>query len=159
MTIGEVCIAARAEGLSYGKYVAKHLNPVRPIKSMPPLKAKKSGLKRDQCCRQYTADGVFVAEFESVAQAAEAMTTNIENLLRALRGDNATCLGYQWRYAFDPTPLKSKRVVCQYTPEGELVGIYPSGHAAESVCAGNINRAIKSGGMAGGYYWKREYRD
>ena len=160
MTITEVCIAAQAEGLSYGQYVSKYLTrQIRVNRLDPELKPAKAGLKRDQVCRQYTLDGEFVAEYETVIQAAEAVNAKVSTVLRALNGDNATCSGYQWRYGHDATPVRKKKVVCQYTPEGKLVGVYRSGLEAGNVYHANINRALKNGTPICGYYWRREYRD
>lgn len=159
MTIEEICKAARAEGISYGQYVFKHCSVVPKATSLALLtQPTKRRLSRNQRCRQFDLNGVLIAEYESVDEAAAAVGTTSHNLSAALRGDNATSMGYQWRYSDDPTKVTEKEVICQYTPDGELIGVYKTIQEATAVCGkGSISRAIAKKIRAGGYYWRREH--
>lgn len=88
---------------------------------------------------QYTWEGKFIKQYNSLREAVEAFGENertISYLSAACRGALYTWRGYQWRYAGDapPAPLKNpifpKRKVAQYTLEGKLVKIFPSTCAA-----------------------------
>lgn len=159
MTIEEICKAAKAEGISYGQYVFRHC-PVVPKAAPLPLLTQptKRRLARTQRCRQFDADGTLISEYESVREAAAAVGTAPHTLSAALRGDNATSMGFQWRYSDDPTKVIEKEVICQYTLNGQLVGVYKTIKEAKAACGtGNISRAISQKIKAGGYYWRREH--
>lgn len=57
--------------------------------------------KNVQCkkVRQYTKKGVFVAEYESVKEAADSVGTNSNNISHVCLGKGKTCKGYIWRFA------------------------------------------------------------
>lgn len=145
--IAKIEKAARRENLSYGQYVSKYLTRNTP----PPAQ------KACKRIRQYGMDGNLIAEYDSVSAAATAVKTGRHNLMAALRGDNHSSMGYQWRYADDLAAVQKKESIYQYTAAGELVGVYETMTAAERASGNcNVSRAIAKGYKAGGYYWRRK---
>lgn len=155
MTIEEVERAARKEGLSYGQYVFKHF-PHDIATAKNDNKSKTINIKSLRPCKKYTIQGVFSAEYSSVADAAAAQEISTVSIEKALKGETFTAGGYQWRYSDDPTPVEEKLVICQYDPGNKLVATYSTlkEASASCSCAPNIKRALKTGIKAGGYYWR-----
>ena len=48
---------------------------------------------------QLSVDGIFIARFESVAEAARLLNMPATHISRCARGKRKTSRGYQWRYA------------------------------------------------------------
>jgi len=70
----------------------------------------KTGRKRVQCkkVRQYSGTGEFIAEFESVKEAAESVGALSSNISAVCLGKGNTCKGFIWKYVkkvkkVDPT--------------------------------------------------------
>jgi hypothetical protein len=49
--------------------------------------------------KQYSLDGTFIAEFESLGEAARRTNLNLANISRCCRNTRKTLGGYKWRYA------------------------------------------------------------
>jgi len=47
---------------------------------------------------QYTKDGEFVCEFNSLTEASNVLGLRLDGLSSALSGRNKTCGGYVWKY-------------------------------------------------------------
>ena len=101
--------------------------PVGHKGARPDLKGK---FAKPVC--QYSKDGEFVAEFESIKEAAsfignEKYASEISN---CCNNKLKTARGYIWRHKGDkaPEPFKNEalRSIEQYTFDGELVSTYPS---------------------------------
>lgn len=81
---------------------------------------------------QYTKEGEFIAEFNSVREAALACGKphGGPDITNCCKGNLKTAYGYIWRHKDDnaPEPFKDchSRKIAQYTYEGELVGTYDS---------------------------------
>lgn len=149
MTITEVCIAARELNMSYGAYVAKYLP--RPVATVQ----KKVRHSREEICYQYSLDGVLIAKYASVTEAAAALDVNVKYLMSALRGEKPSAYGFCWRFA--DTPAAKEPMIHQYTDDGVLVAVYPTIAAAKAATGnGHIWRAIKEKKKANGYYWERK---
>lgn len=115
LTISEMAIAARMNGMSYGHYV-QALRADRA--KLPPIKEIRAQLvkpkKRDRSngpVNCYDMEGNFLAGYPSAASAAEAIGGNRHTIQGACRCiDLKSAYGYQWRYAGDEAPGVYKRV-------------------------------------------------
>lgn len=108
---------------------------------------------------QYTLDGVFVAEYDSISEAAERNNICDSGITKSCLGEYTQCGGYLWRYASDvnysheniePRINPKAKKVLQLTMDGEFIAEYNSiEEAAEKVngitcsisscCHGNQN--------------------
>lgn len=110
---------------------------------------------------QYTTDGVFIKEWNSIFEAIEHYNAG-GGISNCLQGKAKTCKGFIWKYKSDdnsvePTKLYHKKTtVIQYTLDGQFVAEYASTQEASrqtgiqhisDVCLGKRNKA-------GGFIWK-----
>lgn len=86
---------------------------------------------------QYTKDGKFVAEFESVTEASKSTGIDFRQISSACIGKYKTSMGFVWRFKGDDfdkfaiqNNIKTKKKVIQYTLNKEFVNEYPSIHEA-----------------------------
>lgn len=119
-------------------------------------------------CYQYSIDGEFIAEFESVAAAARSLGKNHCNINNTLLGKFNTAYGYRWSYdkvEFLP-PLQSSytgasKEVYQYDLQGNFIAQYSSTKEAARVLnksQGNISSAASGKRKtAYGYRWSYDY--
>ena len=120
--------------------------------------------------RQYTKDGIFMADYKSSREAAEAAGTSSGAVVRAAHGERKTGGGFIWKKVKEETPLDNieisgescigyhdKRPVLQMDLEGtEICQFNSIAHASRATgisrrslsCA--LNGAQKT---AGGYRW------
>lgn len=79
---------------------------------------------------QYSKEGVFIREFNSIKDAATAMNGNHVYISCCCRGKCPTAYGYIWRKKGEqaPKPYKNKkeRTIMQYTQDGVFIAEYPS---------------------------------
>lgn len=52
-----------------------------------------------RCVKQYSIDGIFIAEYESIAEAGRALGISPGNIPQVCRGKHKTYGGFIWRYA------------------------------------------------------------
>lgn len=127
-------------------------------------------IKAGHVYRQYTADGVFVADYNSSREGAEATGVSASSIARAAHGERRTGGGFLWRVVPKDTKkdmiqvdLTSKignherRPLLQMTSDGRVVGEYLSiAHASRAL---NISRRSLSCALsgaqktAGGFVW------
>ena len=120
--------------------------------------------------RQYTKDGIFMADYKSSREAAEAAGTSSGAVVRAAHGERKTGGGFIWKKVKEETPQDNieisgescigyhdKRPVLQMDLEGtEICQFNSIDHASRATgisrrslsCA--LNGAQKT---AGGYRW------
>lgn len=120
--------------------------------------------------RQYTKDGIFMADYKSSREAAEAAGTSSGAVVRAAHGERKTGGGFIWKKVKEETPQDNieisgescigyhdKRPVLQMDLEGtEICKFNSIAHASRATgisrrslsCA--LNGAQKT---AGGYRW------
>ncbi|MCD7909151.1 MAG: hypothetical protein LUH04_15990 [Clostridium sp.] len=120
--------------------------------------------------RQYTKDGIFMADYKSFKEAAEAAGTSSGAVVRAAHGERKTGGGFIWKKVKEETPQDNieicekscigyhdKRPVLQMDLEGaEICQFNSIAHASRATgisrrslsCA--LNGAQKT---AGGYQW------
>ena len=123
--------------------------------------------------RQYTKDGVFIADYKSSRAAFEATGVSVGSIARAAHGERKTGGGYLWRVVPEDSPKDpivvdltsrighhDKRPLIQKTLDGEVVGEYLSiAHASRAL---NISRRSLSCAVsgaqktAGGYRWEEK---
>lgn len=88
--IGKVC---RGERFSSGGYIWAYEGEAKmKIKSEPRIHTNKRPIQ------QFTPEGVFVAEYDSVKEAADALGILACNIVHNANGDGKTYKGYKWRY-------------------------------------------------------------
>lgn len=109
---------------------------------------------------QYTLDGVVVAEYDSVHEAAEATPANRSYITQCCKGKRVSSGGFLWAYTGDPVPTYQKkywREVLQQTLDGTTVATHASlTHAQEAsgVELHNISECCRGNSKtAGGYIW------
>ena len=119
-------------------------------------------------CYQYSIDGKFIAEFESVNAAARALGKNHRNISDTLMGKFNTAYGYRWSYnkvKFLP-PLENaytgaSKEVYQYDLLGNFIAKYASTKEAARILGksqGNISSAANGKRKtAYGYRWSYDY--
>lgn len=111
MTAAELSIAARMNGMTYGKYT--HLLRLGMVK-LPPLSEiraqmvvkKKRGNGAQPVC-QYDMKGVYIATYATTGDAALAVgqERNRSSIIcNACTGKMNSAYGYQWRYEGDKAP-------------------------------------------------------
>ena len=144
--IAKIEIAARKLGISYGQYVQHYLTP--NLANEAPV---------GKYIRKYSLQGVLLQEYSTITEASEDSRISMRALEKALYGEQKTTGGFQWRYAYDPTPLDRSEFICQYTGDGVLISKFGCITEAERITGTkNISRAISRKIKANGYYWRRE---
>lgn len=126
ITATEMTIAARMHGMEYGKFsFALECG----VLTMPPMdeirkrivksKAKYSTVDVDRPVCRYDMDGEFIACYENVYKAADALgKDNASSIKAALSGRYQSAYKSQWRYADEPAPGKLVReMVNPYDPK------------------------------------------
>jgi group I intron endonuclease len=118
----------------------------------------------ERTVQQYTLDGIFVREFESVTLAEQATGLKGTHISRCARGKRGATGGFIWKYADGSSPEYisradlQKKSVSQYSLDMELVATFSSqveafkatGTRAESICM-CCKGKLKT---AGGYIWR-----
>lgn len=118
--------------------------------------------------KQYTEDGEFLKEWDSIADAARYYNTFDTCIIDCLKGHNKSSAGYVWRYSNDPNNLpigqietRKRKIILQYDLNGNFIKEWPSmaeikrtlgfhpGHIPD-VCKGRRNQAF-------GFIWKYKY--
>lgn len=115
---------------------------------------------------QYDLEGNFVAEYESITSAAQALGINTSNLCQCLKGISPTCRRFIWKYKDEhlnhievPNFYSSlEREVIQYNKQGEYLGSYESITKAAlltGIGRTSINNCLhRRSKTAGSYIWK-----
>lgn len=120
------------------------------------------GGPQGQSVYQYSMNGDFIKEWDSITEAALYYKLSYGVIYGAASKEKVrvTAGGFLWRREKHDKikatrGVSTKRKVCQYTIKGELVKTYDTIILAESSLGGNLNltRAIKNNGIAGGYCW------
>lgn len=108
---------------------------------------------------QFTIDGVFVAEYDTIAEAARATNGSPICIKRVCDKKQTTAMGYIWSYSRDGFFVRPKNYhgieVLQYDAKtGTLIGKYSSiNEAARATGCKNIRRNSKSKVIKGEYRW------
>ena len=121
--------------------------------------------------RQYTSDGLFVADYKSSREASEKVGTSANSVVRAAHGERKTGGGFIWKKVPADTPQEAIEVsnestigyhdlrpVIQMDLEGNPVGEYIS--IAQAARTLGISRRSLSCAVwgaqktAGGFKWK-----
>lgn len=121
--------------------------------------------------RQYTKQGVYLAEFKSSREAHEATGVSVGSIVRAVHGERKTGGGFVWKKVLEECPKENievdlrskvgchlKKPMVQKTRDGEVVGEFRSiAHASRVL---NISRRSLSCALsgaqktAGGFVWE-----
>lgn len=120
--------------------------------------------------RQYTTEGVFLADFKSSKEAAEAAGTSSGAVVRAAHGERKSGGGFVWRKVREETPKENiqvefgtsigyheRRPVIQTDLEGNVLNEYLSiAHACRELKISRRSLSCAVSGAqktAGGYCW------
>jgi hypothetical protein len=124
--------------------------------------------------RQYSTEGVYIADYKSSRAAHEATGVSIGSIARAAHGERRTGGGYVWRKVLADSPKDSieidliskignhdKRPLVQKNLDGEIVGEFLSiAHAGPLKSAAGAF-PVRSAGLRrqpGATYGKRRWR-
>lgn len=111
MTAAELSIAARMNGMSYGKYVhalkcgMATLPPLSEIRAQMVVKKKRGSGVQPVC--QYDKKGEYIATYASTGEAAVAIGQErraASCIHNACIGRMNSAYGYQWRFEGDKAP-------------------------------------------------------
>ena len=133
---------------------------------------KDESIEPKRLIRQYDLNGNFIADFNSISEAAVSTGINDSNISKCCNHQQATAKGFIFRYSDDTTPVVSERKrntfrsgkdpkkkrVSQYTLDGVLIKTFDSmGEAAEEVNGKQSNITAVCNGQrksAYGFIWK-----
>lgn len=119
--------------------------------------------------KQYDSLGNFIAQYESIVEAAQATNTSAAKITVCCQKERVTTNGFQWRYDEDhseikqvtPNPQKAIQVA-QIDPNTlEIIAIYPTLHAAAKAVNGtqsaitHVLKGDKGTKTHKGYIWKK----
>lgn len=124
---------------------------------------------RKRAVKQYDKNGNFIAEYASIAQAAEMTNSDAAKITICCQGERITTNGFQWRYSEDiqdvkvvnPNPQRAVQVAQIDPNTNEVIAIYPTLNAAARAVNGTqsaITHVIKGDKQTKthkGYIWKR----
>jgi len=112
---------------------------------------------------QYTREGEFIQEFESVSGAAKHIGVHHSSIRRAIK-DNGTSAGFLWKHEFTEQisdDFKTiGRTVMQYSTDGEFIQQFSSASEASRQLGfhqDTIQTACRESKIAVGFLWK--YKD
>ncbi len=116
LTISEMVIAARMNGMSYGKYVQAlstgkaKLPPIKEIREQLVTPKKRRGSHIGEPVNCYDMAGNFLACYDNATLAAEHLGGYAHTIQAACNCVNSkSAYGYQWRYVSDEPPGAYKR--------------------------------------------------
>lgn len=124
--------------------------------------------------RQYSTEGVYIADYKSSRAAHEATGVSIGSIARAAHGERRTGGGYVWRKVLADSPKDSieidliskignhdKRPLIQKNLDGEIVGLMPAGvlkSAAEACHAPSAELRRQREATYGKRRWRMIFR-
>lgn len=145
---------ARSERMDYKIIASKHnYHEINRVQMIP--------------VAQYSADGIFIAHFDGISEAARAVGTRPSAICMCLQGERKSGAGFQWRYYEGSnksiSPIKRwdtqcKPVIC-LDKDGNFIRKFQSvKSAAEDMGIRSrslISRCLSEGrGTCGGYRWQ-----
>ena len=130
-------------------------------------------IKAGHVYRQYSRDGMYIADYKSSRLAYEATGISLGSIARAAHGERKTGGGFLWRVVPEDAPkdpicvdltsrigYHDKRPLIQMTLEGEPVAEFISiAHASRSLGISRRSLSCAVTGdqkTAGGYIWKEK---
>ena len=128
--------------------------------------SKYKSLKTDKgkSVRQYSLDGLYINQFDSIKEAAEALNIDAGQISATCRGAVKTAGKYMWRFVSDKEKknieeLKSDLIkkVAQYNTNGTFIKTYTSaGEAAKelNITSSSIYGAIRNNFVCCGFVWR-----
>lgn len=123
--------------------------------------------------KQYTCEGIFVKEYESIKLASKITGINNKSISACCRNIDKTAGGFIWRFSFDKLTeehliwcntnnMGNNRLgVCQYSVDGVFINKYNSASNAAYAVGGYpayISACCQGNGkIAYGYIWRYEW--
>lgn len=123
-----------------------------PTPITPEHKLKRTIVQMD---KQYN----ILNTFESIAEAARSVNSNVTSIGKVCRGEMATAAGFKWSYKNNPIPIRSnnsERAVIQMDMDYNIINEFISIKEASiqtGVGASNISGCCNGRLTAGGYRW------
>lgn len=120
---------------------------------------------------QYTLEGDFVQEWESIRAAARGMKLAKSSIYTSLNTNHQTAGGFVWRFKKKTEPIKIKiekeeykrtyKPIIQILEDGSELRWRSIKHAAEglSIPRHNVTDSLKRGGKVRGYFFKKDLSD
>lgn len=110
ITATEMTIAARMNGMSYGKFAYALKCGLVTMPPLEEIRAQMVGEKKHARVRpvmQYSLKGEYIATYENATKAAKALERGARgshNIGKACLGQSNTAYGYQWRFEGEKAP-------------------------------------------------------
>lgn len=105
---------------------------------------------------QFDLKGGFLRSWKSASDAEKDL--NLHHITAVCRGERTKCGNFYWSYIkkFDYTPgIDQSKCIAQYSQSGKFIRTWNSQKEAQyALGIYNINRAIKTGILCGGYQWR-----
>ena len=111
-------------------------------------------IKAGHVYRQYSRDGMFIADYKSSRLAYEATGVSLGSIARAAHGERKTGGGYLWRVVPENTP--EDPITLHGEPVAEFISI---AHASRSLGISRRSLSCALTGAqktAGGFIWKEK---
>ncbi len=125
--------------------------------------------------KQYTCEGLFVEEYESIKLASKITGINNNSISACCRNTDKTAGGFIWRFSFDELTeehliwcntnnMGNNRLgVCQYSVDGVFIKKYDSAASAATAIGcypSHISICCQGNGkIAHGYIWRYEWEE
>lgn len=144
-TLSEMTIAAKLNGMNYGKFVWELSQGLVKMPSAAEIKAVMPEKKRKhqpevRAVVQYDPDGNRIAEYPNAVAAARMLgKEGRANITAACEGKYKSAYGFLWRYAGDAAPAETLTRICKicgsrFRPK------HPSAKYCGSECANQAKR-------------------
>lgn len=163
--VNRVGIANACDGIkiSAGGYQWRRVRDVDSVKIEPQLCGMDRIIRK---VSQFTLDGDFIATFDSIQEAADAVGCYSSQIVKVCRGEHKSTKGFLWKYYENGDECRKlnitrnstiKREVVQLDSNMNIVATYESIAQASKIVnipKTTISSAIKDGRLCRGYYWK-----
>lgn len=112
---------------------------------------------------QYSINGEFIAEFNSITEAAQKFNIGPQTIIKICKLKTGTSGGYQWRYeklnSIDRFVRKpGVKPILQISKDGKIIHIWKTQIEIENTLGFNrkfISVACESGELFNDFYWKK----
>jgi hypothetical protein len=114
---------------------------------------------------QYSLNGDFIKEWDSVKEASKILVINSVNIIKVLKQNRKTAGNFQWKYTFNNVKIEKveitsgfKKQIIQMDKNKNIINIFNSLMEAETktgISNKNISNVIRHKTVtAGGYLWE-----
>lgn len=152
----DICKCCRGESLRAGKYLWKYTNSDKKIVPIIQTQVQRK-------VKQFTQDGVFLKQYESLAEAAKETGISKSTICKVCNGIGCTAGGFCWAYEESAPRLKKaksgqKKAVIQYDLQGQYIQQFNSLTEASKITGISLQSislaCLGKQKTAGKYIWK-----